>query len=470
MPEKAFTSLFFVMAMLWVLMIFYTILSWLFGYTLFPRNASIDISGLTWVFVVLSLISTSHWLFVQAAFLLANNKVVNYQRTASINWRKNNSSKPYVSIIIPAKNEEAVIKRTISNCLSQTYRNIEVVVICHNCTDSTHITATQIHDTRVRAFDYKTKEAGKGLALDFGAKKSRGEFILVLDSDGMLSSNFISDALPLFDNANNIAAVQGKIVPSNRYHSIITQLLGLEGDLFSVPYMTVKSLIDKRTPLGGTGYIIRKEILSSVGGFRNSLIDDFELSFRLFRKKYRISFAPLSFCYDEKPPVIGLMIKQRSRWVKGHFDMLKIRVPEFSDIMGNMYWFNPIFMICGLAAILIVSVGIIYHILFGTLPYIFSFVPIQIWIGTILVSYFLKLTILVVQQGSRGLRWAGHLALEPLFSQYWHVTLMKAFFVKSWANSKTTHGFLNTKDLSLVGEEYNLSDNFAYKNARRDMH
>jgi cellulose synthase/poly-beta-1,6-N-acetylglucosamine synthase-like glycosyltransferase len=443
------------MAMLWVIMVFYTIWPWLLGYTL-ARNSSIDISGLTWGFVILSLISTSLWFFAQAAFLLVNNKVINYQRKALINWRDNGSNS-LVSIVIPARNEEAVINRTISNCLSQTYRNIEVVVVCHNCSDSTYFAASQINDRRVRVFDHKTKGAGKGLALDFGAKRSHGEFILILDSDGMMSSNFISDALPLFDN-DNIAAVQGKIVASNRHHNLITQLLALEGDLFSVPYMTVKSLLDKRTALGGTGYIIRKEILSSVGGFRNSLIDDFELSFRLFRKKYRISFAPLSLCYDEKPPQIGLMIKQRSRWMKGHLDLLKTRVPEFSDIMGNVYWLNPIFMICGLSAITIVSVATIYYILFGTMPYRFSFVPIQIWIGMIVVSYFLQLTILVMHHGFRGLRWAGHLALVPLFSQYWYVTLIKAFFVKSWVNTKTTHGFLNAKDLSLISEERNEAD------------
>ena len=445
------------MMMLWFLMVSYTISSWLLGYAL-PPNAIIDISGLTWMFVILSLISTSLWLFVQAAFLLVNNKVINYQRKALANWKKNNSRKPYVSIVIPAKNEEEVIKRTITNCLSQTYRNIEVVVICHNCDDSTYFAATQIHDKRVRVFDYKTREAGKGLALDFGATRSRGEFILVLDSDDILSIDFISYALPLFDNAN-IAAVQGKIVPSNRHYSLISELLSLESDLFSVPYMTAKSILDKRTALGGTGYIIKKEILSNVGGFRNSLIDDFELSFRLFRKKYRILFAPLSLCYDEKPPEIRLMLKQRSRWIKGHLDSLKMRLPEFSDIMGNMYWLNPIFMICGFSAIIIVCVGIIYHMLFGTLPYRFSFIPIQIWIGTTVVSYILQLNILVMEQGSRGLRYAGHLALQPLFSQYWYVTLVKAIFVKSWANTKTTHGFLSTRDLSLISEKRNTADN-----------
>jgi hypothetical protein len=98
------------------------------------------------------------------------------------------------------------------------------------------------------------------------------------------------------------------------------------------------------------------------------------------------------------------------------------------------------------------------------LPYRFSFVPIQIWIGTTVVSYFLQLTILLTQQGFKGLRCAGHLALQPLFSQYWYVTLVKAFFVKSWANTKTTHGYLNMKDLSLISEKLAAADNDTHKN------
>jgi cellulose synthase/poly-beta-1,6-N-acetylglucosamine synthase-like glycosyltransferase len=239
------------------------------------------------------------------------------------------------------------------------------------------------------------------------------------------------------------------------HQSAGAELLSLEGDLFSIPYMTVKSFLDKRTSLGGTGYIIRKDILQAMGGFRNSLIDDFELSFRLFRNKYRIVFAPLSVSHDERPPGISLMLRQRSRWVKGHFDLLTKRVPESSDIMGNIYWLNPILMLCGLSGTVIVSFGVLNYILFGFVPYTFSFVPIKIWIGMTIVSYFLQLAILVKQQGLEGLRHAGHLALAPPFSQYWYVTLIKAFFVKSWANTKTTHGFFTTKDLMQLTEEQN---------------
>ena len=451
LSDQASVSLFFILAGLWGLLIFYTIVPRLLGQTL-PVNSNIDISVLTWTFVGLSLLGSALWIFVQVGYLLVGNRVTNIQRKA-INDKGHDWSKPIVSIIIPAHNEEAVIKRTISSCLSQTHKNTEVLVICHNCTDDTYLAASQITDKRVRAFDYKTKEAGKGLALDFAVENSAGEYVTVLDSDGTLNDDFISTALPLF-GIPDIAAVQGKLLPNNRYHNIITNLLSLEGDLYSIPYMTMKSLMDKRTSLGGTGYLIKKDILLKVGGFKNSLIDDFELSFRLFRNKFRIVFAPLSVSHDERPPELALMLRQRSRWVKGHIDLLKERIPEGSDIMGNIYWINPILMICGLLAVLIVSFGLIYYMVFGMLPYKFSFTPLLLWIGISVAGFFLQLAILIKQHRRAGLKLIGPLALSGMFSQYWYVALIKAFFVKSWSNTKTTHGYVNKKDISRYVEEH----------------
>ncbi|MFL6320367.1 MAG: glycosyltransferase, partial [Nitrososphaeraceae archaeon] len=223
------------------------------------------------------------------------------------------------SIIIAARNEDSVIRRTVNGCLKQTYKNIEVIVVCHNCTDRTFQEA-RVNDPRVHAFDFKTEAAGKGLALNFGVENSKGKYLLVLDADGLLSRDFIEKAIPIFDYG--YVAVQGRYVPSNRDYSLITKLLAIEGDLWSTPYSTTRALLDQRCGLGGTGYIIKKDVLIEVGGFGNHLVDDYELTCRLLKKKYRIGFAPLCINYDEKPPSLEIMLKQRARWSKGFLDLL----------------------------------------------------------------------------------------------------------------------------------------------------
>ncbi len=419
-------------------MVYYTLAPWLLA-TPIETIDSLNFSFVTWILIGLSLVGSSLWFTIHVLYPFVRKKIINEQlQAARIAWH-DGKSKPLVSIIIPARNEEGIIQRTINGCLGQSYRNIEVLAVCHNCSDNTFPQAKAVRDKRVRAFDLKTAEAGKSIALNHAVMQARGKYLLIVDSDGILSHDFIELALPLF--GNGYAAVQGKIVGSNRDYSVVSRLLALESDLFSVPFMTVRHFLDKRTPLGGTGLLIRSDILHSVGGFRNELIDDFELSFRLFRHKHRIAFAPLSIVYDEKPPEVKLMLRQRSRWVKGHMDLLKERIPEASDIIGNIYWLQPIFMLANLSLVGLVSYAVLYYILFGTHPYTFSFLPILIWLSMVLTSYLLQVISLVQDFGLKALRDSGYVALLLPFSHYWYVTLARAFFVKSWANTKTTHGY-----------------------------
>ena len=117
--------------------------------------------------------------------------------------------------------------------------------------------------------------------------------------------------------------------------------------------MTARSIFGKRCPLGGTGYIIRKDALENVGLFANHLVDDFELTFRLLRNNYKIAFAPLSVDYDEKPPTLDIMFRQRSRWAKGFLNLLKGRITEPSDLLGHLSWLWPIATIASLVMLMI---------------------------------------------------------------------------------------------------------------------
>jgi cellulose synthase/poly-beta-1,6-N-acetylglucosamine synthase-like glycosyltransferase len=343
------------------------------------------------------------------------------------------------SIIIPSKNEESVIKQTVSECLNQTYQDIEVVVVCHNCTDFTFEEAKQIADPRVKVYDFKTKESGKGIALNFGLEQANGEFILILDSDGVLSHDFIENALPLFDEG--FAAVQGRYMPSNRDYSLLTKLLSIEGDLWSTPYMTTRTFLDKRCGLGGTGYIVKKSILMEEGMFANHLVDDYELTFRLLRKKHRIAFAPLCIDYDEKPPTLEIMLRQRARWAKGFLSLLLKRVAEPTDIIGNIHWLSPVAAISGLIMLLIPAYASIHYFMYEYYPYTYSYMPLNVWYALTGLIYGLQCLVLYKQYGMKGLKYALYLPLYNAFSHYWFVTFSKAFFVKSWANTKTTHGF-----------------------------
>jgi cellulose synthase/poly-beta-1,6-N-acetylglucosamine synthase-like glycosyltransferase len=343
------------------------------------------------------------------------------------------------SIIIPARNEESVIKRTVLDCLKQTYQKIEIIVICHNCSDRTYDEA-KVDDPRVKVFDLQTKEAGKGIALNFGVEKSSGNYIMVLDSDGLLTRDFLENALPLFEG--NYCAVQGRYIPSNRSFNFVTRMLALEGDLWSTPFMTIRTWLGRRCPLGGTGYIIRKDILLKVGVFANHLVDDYELTFRLLRKGYKIAFAPLSINYDEKPPTLDFMLRQRARWAKGFIDLLGTRIADRSDIVGHIFWLNPIAALTGFIMLMIPGFAALHYLIYDYYPYTYSYMPLTIWFMLTGALFVLQAAVLIKEYGWRGFAYAAQIPLFLPFSQYWFVSFVRAFTIKSWASTKTTHGFV----------------------------
>lgn len=450
MSEKKWIIFLFVVFYLWFVPIVTILYYYITGFQVLI-DSEVNLYYITLPLVAYVIGYTILTLFIFIIHVIAYNKIKESQQEyyeefkrsqTNLAPRADSSTSGLCSIIIAARNEERVIRRTLLDVLRQTYENIEIVVVCHNCSDKTCQQAQMVTDDRVRAIDLRTEEAGKGIALNYGVKMSRGELILILDADGLLSDDFIEKALPLLKG--RIAAVQGRYVPSNRDYSLVTKLLSLEGDLWSTPYMTTRTFIDKRGGLGGTGYIIRRDILLEVGGYENHLVDDYELTTRLLKSKYRILFAPLCINYDEKPPSLDIMLRQRARWAKGFIDMLQRRAVERTDIISALLWLNPVAAIIGLTLLCIMGFAATFNIIFGYFPYYYSSIGIEMWLTLTAALFFLQGLTLVKMYGKRGVRYGLYIPMYNIFSLYFFVTFIKAFRVKSWGGTKTMHGFIKT--------------------------
>ena len=442
MAEKIWIAFFFLVIALWVLVLTASIYPRIYGIEILV-DTELDLTYFTLPILGFNLIYVFMLILIFGVYLGAYGKVTKSQlkmkERASERFR---NQMELCSIVIPARNEEAVIKRTVLECLKQTYQKIEVIVVCHNCSDRTYEQA-KVNDPRVKAFDLQTKEAGKGIALNFGVENSSGNYIMVLDCDGLLNRDFLEKALPRFDD--NYCAVQGRYSPSNRSFNFVTRMLALEGDLWSTPFMTIRTSIGRRCPLGGTGYIVRKDILAKVGMFANHLVDDYELTSRLLKKGYKIAFAPLSINYDEKPPTLDFMLRQRARWAKGFINLLGTRIGDRSDIIGHIFWLNPVAAVTGFVMLMIPAVAAIHYLVFDYYPYTYSYLPLSIWFMLTGLLFILQATVLVKEYGWRGFGYAAQIPLFLPFSLYWFVSFFRAFTIKSWASTKTTHGFMKEK-------------------------
>ncbi len=93
-----------------------------------------------------------------------------------------NNQQPLVSIIIPVYNGSNYLKDAIDSALSQTYSNIEILVINDGSTDNTEEIAKS-YGSKIRY--YKKPNGGVSSALNFGISKMKGEYFSWLSHDDM---------------------------------------------------------------------------------------------------------------------------------------------------------------------------------------------------------------------------------------------------------------------------------------------
>ena len=96
------------------------------------------------------------------------------------------SDPPAVSVIVPARNEEASLKNCLDSLVAQTNVAFEIIVINDHSTDRTHEIASSFSDKRVRVVDAGTLPpgwTGKNNAVIAGAKVAQGEWLLFTDAD-----------------------------------------------------------------------------------------------------------------------------------------------------------------------------------------------------------------------------------------------------------------------------------------------
>lgn len=89
---------------------------------------------------------------------------------------------PKVSVIIPAYNRAHCIQRAIQSVQSQTYKDLEIIVIDDGSTDNTGEIVKSIPDDRIRYICCETNR-GAGAARNEGMKTAKGSYIAFLDSD-----------------------------------------------------------------------------------------------------------------------------------------------------------------------------------------------------------------------------------------------------------------------------------------------
>jgi peptidoglycan-N-acetylglucosamine deacetylase len=223
---------------------------------------------------------------------------------------------PFVSILVPAYNEELVVENTIRSLLASDYSNYEIVVIDDGSQDRTSkIVAEKFaNEERVRLFT--VANAGKASALNTGLRHARGEIVVALDADTLFTPQTVKALARRFYD-QSLGAIAGNAKVGNRIN-LITRWQALE-------YISSQNM-DRRafaslnciTVVPGAVGAWRKDLVLDVGGFpSDTLAEDQDLTLRIRRLGYTIGYEETALAWTEAPHDLRSLAKQRFRWAYG---------------------------------------------------------------------------------------------------------------------------------------------------------
>jgi len=95
---------------------------------------------------------------------------------------KSDNQNPLVSVIIPVHNRSELLPRTVRSVVTQTYRNLEIIIIDDGSSEDIKSMVDGFNDSRIRYLRHDTNR-GVAEARNTGLKASHGDFISFLDSD-----------------------------------------------------------------------------------------------------------------------------------------------------------------------------------------------------------------------------------------------------------------------------------------------
>ncbi|OHE55641.1 MAG: hypothetical protein A2Z47_00195 [Thermodesulfovibrio sp. RBG_19FT_COMBO_42_12] len=231
---------------------------------------------------------------------------------------------PSLSIVIPAYNEEAVIKNTLDRAgkyLEGRYPPYEIIVVCDGCKDNTARLAEEAGKAnhRIRVLDRKTN-MGKGFSVRQGCLEAKGKYIIFTDADLSTPIDEIEKLLKWLEEGYDIAIGSRGLSESDIQirQPWYRETMGKIFNLF-VQAIAIRGISDTQCGFKGFKRDVAKDVFKrqTINGFGF----DVELLYIARRLGYSIKEVPVRWLNRQASRVNPLVHP-----IQMLFDLIKIRI------------------------------------------------------------------------------------------------------------------------------------------------
>jgi succinoglycan biosynthesis protein ExoA len=238
---------------------------------------------------------------------------------------------PFISIVVPIRNEEATIERLSRSLLDQDYPHdrYEILMADGGSTDRTReILARVDPERRIRILDNPGRTAPAALNVAIAA--ARGEIVTRVDGHSFVAPDYLSRVIAVMeDTGESVVGGPVRMLADTPFRKALVEALYAKIAVGSVPYRT----LDRRAFVESlqTGSF-RKAVLDQVGPFDESLavVEDLDMNTRIRKAGFRLLLDPsIRFWYLPRPTLralwrqiyaVGLV---KARILRKHPDIFK---------------------------------------------------------------------------------------------------------------------------------------------------
>lgn len=224
-----------------------------------------------------------------------------------------------ITVLLPTYNGSKYIDTAIKSVLNQTYTNFELLIIDDGSNDNTKEIVNKFSDLRIR-YKYKI-HTGLWDTLNYGLKIARNNIVARMDADDIALPYRLEKQIRYLNSNPDIDVISSWYAVFKKQIDYIIKT--------SITDIEIKRRMLLHSEIAHPGLIYNKNKILSLGGYRNYIVEDFELWLRNLNKlKFHNIPEVLTLVRYRNDSNFNSNIKLRNQEI---FSLLDIYQPIYSN-------------------------------------------------------------------------------------------------------------------------------------------
>lgn len=295
------------------------------------------------------------------------------------------------SFIIPVYNRPNEIRELLESLSNQTFAKPFEIVIVEDGSQQTSEDIVRLYEEQLNISYLFKPNSGPGDSRNYGMRKAKGDYFILLDSDCMLPPSYLQKVAESL-NKDFVDGFGGPDTFHKDFSPLQKAINYVMTSLFTTGGIRGHKAAAKRFQPRSFNMGLSRRVFEETGGFGNIHPgEDPDLTLRMWEKDFKTRLIPEAFVYHKRRIDFGKFYKQMNK-----FGLVRPILNRWHPGSAKLsYWFPSIFMLGLLASLLLVGLGIYGPILLYATYFAILFLDCLFSYGNLLVAIFALYALLV---------------------------------------------------------------------------